>query len=73
MTTKQKRKNRWMSKNAKPEMSGWFYVHNLDGSLSSRYYDDSGKGSWWNSTARDGWTQNNSFIDWLLIPEIHVG
>ena len=64
------KKNRWMPKNAKPEMAGWYYTHNLDGSVASRYYDDSNN-TWWDSTARDGWTQNDSFIDWLLVAGIH--
>lgn len=72
MKTKPKR-NIWKSKNSTPPMPGWYYVHNLDGSVGSRYYDDSAGGSWWHSNARDGWTPNDSFVDWLLIPSIHLG
>jgi hypothetical protein len=60
-----------MSKNAKPKRPGWHYTHNLDGrTISARYYDDSKGGIWWCSNARDGWTPNNSFIDWLNIPGV---
>jgi hypothetical protein len=62
----------WRPKNAKPPKAGWYYVHDLNGDVSSRYYDDSDGGSWWYATARDGWTPNDSFVDWLLIPEIHT-
>lgn len=72
MKTKPKR-NIWKSKNSTPPMPGWYYVHNFDGSVGSRYYDDSCGGSWWHSNARDGWTPNDSFVDWLLIPSIHLG
>jgi len=61
-------KNKWMSKNSKPSCSMWFYTRNEDGSIASRYYDDSDD-SWWTSNARDGWTPNNSFVEWLLVPE----
>lgn len=73
MKTNSKQNIIWKSKNSTPLMPGWYYVHNLDGSIGSRYFDDSSGGSWWHSTARDGWTPNDSFVDWLLIPSIHLG
>lgn len=65
------KRNRWMAKNAKPARAGWHHVRESDGSYGARYYDDSAEGSWWATTARDGWTPNDSFVDWLLVPEIH--
>lgn len=66
------RRNKWMGKNSKPEKAGWYYVRHLDGSLSSRYFDDSQGGSWWNATAWDGFTPNDSFVEWLLVHEVHL-
>lgn len=69
---------KWMYKNSIPPVIGWYYVENLDGSVSSRYWDDSGKyddsrkGVWFHATDWDGFTPNDSFIKWLFIPDIHI-
>jgi len=61
--------NKWMGKNAKPPRAGWHYTKNHDGSIAARYFDDS-DASWWVSTARNGWTPNDSFTEWLNVPGV---
>lgn len=62
---------KWMAKNSKPGRPGWYYTRNTGGtSIAARYYDDSAGGSWWTSTARNGWQPNDSFIEWLQVPGI---
>jgi hypothetical protein len=58
----------WRPKNAKPAKHGWHYVRYVNGKTGMRYYD----GTWWNSTARDGWTPNDSFSEWMHVPRIHA-
>ena len=60
-----------MGKNAQPSEIGWYYVRLADGKISSRYFDDAGGGCWMWATAWDGFTPNDSFSEWALIPEIH--
>jgi len=63
--------NIWKSaKQHRPTKSGWYYVTNFDHSISSRYYDDS-DGVWYHATASDGFTPNDSFIEWLWVEEVH--
>lgn len=62
---------KWNGKNAKPTRAGWYYTRNHDGSVCGRYYDDS-KDAWYNCTAWDGFTPNDSFVEWLWIKEIHA-
>ena len=62
--------NKWMGKNSKPKNSGWFYVKNIDGSISIRNYDRPND-AWWYVTAWDGFTPNDSFVEWLRIKELH--
>ena len=61
--------NKWMGKNSHPPMGRWYYTRNHDGSVASRYYDDSGD-SWWCASAKYGFTPNDSFIEWLWVPEV---
>jgi hypothetical protein len=56
---------KWMSKNSKPKYHGWHYVKQ-ERNIGMRYYD----GAWWYSNARDGFTPNDSFIEWLNIPNV---
>ncbi len=63
--------NKWMGKNAIPNEIGWYYVRRLDGGCSVRYWDDSAGGVWSLCTAGDGFTPNNSFVEWLHVPQIH--
>jgi hypothetical protein len=60
---------RWVEKYYAPKRAGWHYTRNLDGTISARYFDD-GKQSWWTSNARDGWTPNDSFTEWLQVPGV---
>ena len=64
---------KWMGINSKPNEIGFYYVKNLDGSLSMRYWDDSGRnGGYWSFFSNDdGFVPNNSFTEWARIPEIH--
>jgi hypothetical protein len=60
---------RWVEKYYVPKRAGWHYTRNLDGTISARCFDDS-KQSWWTSNARDGWTPNDSFTEWLQVPGV---
>lgn len=60
---------RWVDKYYEPRTPGWHYVRNEAGSVSARYFDDSDH-TWWLSDARNGFTPNDSFAEWLTIPNI---
>ncbi len=61
----------WILKAHPPSAAGWYYTRSHEnGHTSSRYFDDS-DGSWWNATARGGFTPNHSFDQWLHVPMIH--
>lgn len=62
---------KWHGKNAHPEYAGWFYVRETWPKLrvSVRYYDDSRK-SWWAYSQVAGLVPNDSFHDWLNIPNV---
>lgn len=66
----------WRAKNAKPPRPGWYYVRGPQNERGQAlYFDDTPRatgGSWWHSTAANGWTPNDTFSEWLLVPEIHA-
>ena len=63
---------KWMGKNAKPSKMGWYYVRNIDSTISIRHYEEDNGGSWWYPSPQYGYKPNDSFVEWALIPELHV-
>ncbi len=57
---------KWKSINSIPAHCGWFYVRDMRGTVSIRYFDDTEK-TWWFPSRRDGIRPNNSFVEWLSI------
>jgi len=56
---------KWLPLNSIPSKPGWFHVRDAPGGkIGIRYWD----GKCWNAVnARDGFTPNDSFVEWLLI------
>lgn len=55
---------KWMPKNAKPDMAGWYFVRNKPNERPRqvRYFDDSNNS--WHLAKRSGFTPNDSFSEW---------
>lgn len=67
-----KSKIKWCRRSVNPQEPGYYYIKNHCGTVGIRYYDDSeGGGSWWLPTGASGFVPNDSFVEYLLISEIH--
>ncbi len=59
-------KSKWMPKNAKPNVSGWYYVKAVEFDYPSMRYYDNSNSSWW-YPHRLGFEPNDSFSEWLNV------